>query len=193
MLQHVVKACSQVKYPIELYAMSSKELHLRFGDEQFGPPNSLEELLAEYREPSIKRAKRLLNPLDDHPYLSTVDMSPMANSRVLRSSSSVVFSRSRGLKDATALIRREEKSPGNAEMVSESLAQDGYLLLGEIATRPKIDVFAEPADSLITQQDSQPVEVSGFFPMGNRNRPILLYYDWHNFLMYRLHLGCLIR
>lgn len=133
------------------------------GDEQVGRPMSREELVREHREPGLKRAKRLLNPLDDHPYLSTVDVSPIINSRVVRGSLPVIFSKAQGLEDAKALSQIEEKHPGNAEMVSESLAQDGYQLLGEIAARIAPEPLIQPADSMYTPVASQDTHIPGFF------------------------------
>lgn len=132
-------------------------------DEQMGRPMSREELVREHREPGIKRAKRLLNPLDDHPYLSTVDVSPMLQSRVIKGSSSVAFSKAMGLGDARALLRAEDKHPGNAEMVSESLAQDGYQLLGEIVVRPTPEPVTQPANSVYLPDTSGGRIIPGFF------------------------------
>ena len=132
-------------------------------DEQVGRPVSREELVRAYREPGIKRAKRLLNPLDDHPYLSTVDVSPMMQSRVVKGSSSVTFSKAMGLEDARSLLRAEDKNPGNAEMVSESLAQDGYQLLGEIAVRRISQPLTQPANSVYTPVASEYRILPGFF------------------------------
>lgn len=128
--------------------------------ESFEPLKSAEELLLAYRDQALKRARRLLNPLDDHPYLSTIDIAPMANSRVFRSINPAGFSRNRGIEDATELMRRENKNPGNADRVSEDLAQDGYLILSGIVTRGMTP--PQPDNSVYTVEDPKP-PYKGFF------------------------------
>jgi|GEM_PF-5576688 len=135
--------------------MSNSEQFLGNKEPESDAQQSLVEMVIARRGGTLKRAKRLLNPLDDHPYLQTVDLGPMQNSPVLKADMSAPFGRHRGTLDAQVLAKIERKHPGRADKVSEDLALQGIQLLEQIVSVPKEEEWTQPVNSLYTPESPE--------------------------------------
>ncbi|HVZ58924.1 MAG TPA: hypothetical protein VG935_04200, partial [Patescibacteria group bacterium] len=87
----------------------------------------LPERLGSVREEVVKRAARLLNPLERNPHLAMRTLAPRVDVH------ESVFNAGQGLMDAQAALIRQEADPGSAEAEALSQAEIGVTLLDKVS------------------------------------------------------------